>query len=118
MSRPAEAVNAPGLDVERVRADFPILQREVHGKPLVYLDTAASAHRPLAVIEATDRFYRRHTGQWIPTGRFDNRPSLVIPAYWTLFLVYEDMPGWPLSSLGPVETGLQIPRLNTDPILS
>jgi cysteine desulfurase/selenocysteine lyase len=60
VSRPAEAVNAPGLDVERVRADFPILQREVHGKPLVYLDTAASAHRPLAVIEAVDDFYRNH----------------------------------------------------------
>lgn len=48
------------FDVQRVRADFPILQRTVHGKPLVYLDTAASAQRPLAVIEATDRFYREH----------------------------------------------------------
>jgi len=48
------------FDVERVRQDFPILQRSVHGKPLVYLDTAASAQRPLAVIEATDRFYREH----------------------------------------------------------
>ena len=48
------------FDIERVRQDFPILQRTVHGKPLVYLDTAASAQRPLAVIEATDRFYRRH----------------------------------------------------------
>jgi cysteine desulfurase/selenocysteine lyase len=48
------------FDVERVRKDFPILQRTVHGKPLVYLDTAASAQRPLAVIEATDRFYREH----------------------------------------------------------
>ena len=48
------------LDVERVREDFPILARTIHGKPLVYLDTAASAQRPLAVIEATDRFYRRH----------------------------------------------------------
>jgi cysteine desulfurase/selenocysteine lyase len=36
------------------------LRRTVHGKPLVYLDTAASAQRPLAVIEATDRFYREH----------------------------------------------------------
>ncbi|MEJ2534787.1 MAG: cysteine desulfurase [Gammaproteobacteria bacterium] len=50
----------PDWDVERVRADFPILERKVHGKPLVYLDTAASAQRPRAVIEATDRFYRRH----------------------------------------------------------
>jgi len=48
------------FDVERVRRDFPILARTVHGKPLVYLDTAASAQRPLAVIEATDRFYRQH----------------------------------------------------------
>ncbi len=49
-----------GLDVERIRTDFPILDREVHGKPLVYFDTAASAQRPLAVIEAIDDFYRRY----------------------------------------------------------
>ncbi len=48
------------FDVETVRRDFPILQRSVHGKPLVYFDTAASAQRPLAVIEATDSFYREH----------------------------------------------------------
>ena len=50
----------PPLDIEKVRQDFPILARQVHGKPLVYFDTAASAQRPLAVIEATDRFYRKH----------------------------------------------------------
>ena len=50
----------PVLDVEKVRADFPILQRTVHGKPLVYLDTAASAQRPLQVINAIDDFYRKH----------------------------------------------------------
>ena len=48
------------FDVEKIRRDFPILQRTVHGRPLVYFDTAASAQRPLAVIEATDRFYREH----------------------------------------------------------
>ena len=48
------------FDIEKIRRDFPVLQRTVHGKPLVYLDTAASAQRPLAVIEATDRFYREH----------------------------------------------------------
>ncbi len=48
------------FEVERVREDFPILRRTVHGKPLVYFDTAASAQRPLAVIEATDNFYREH----------------------------------------------------------
>jgi cysteine desulfurase/selenocysteine lyase len=52
--------DTPVLDVEKVRADFPILQRTVHGKPLVYFDTAASAQRPLAVINAVDGFYRNH----------------------------------------------------------
>jgi cysteine desulfurase/selenocysteine lyase len=56
----AVATDTQTFDVERVRQDFPILARTVHGKPLVYLDTAASAQRPLAVIEATDRFYREH----------------------------------------------------------
>jgi len=45
------------LDVERVRQDFPILARKVNGKPLVYLDSAASAQKPRAVIEAMSRFY-------------------------------------------------------------
>ena len=48
------------LDVSKVRADFPILQRTVHGKPLVYFDTAASAQRPLAVIKAVEGFYRNY----------------------------------------------------------
>lgn len=47
-------------DGARVREDFPILQRTVHGKPLVYLDTAASAQRPLPVLNAIEDFYRRH----------------------------------------------------------
>ena len=42
------------FDVERVRQDFPILAREVNNKPLVYLDSASSAQKPLAVIEAMD----------------------------------------------------------------
>jgi cysteine desulfurase/selenocysteine lyase len=57
---PAVTKVLPALQVESVRRDFPILTRMVHGHPLVYLDTAASAQRPLAVIEATDRFYRMH----------------------------------------------------------
>jgi cysteine desulfurase/selenocysteine lyase len=40
------------FDPQAIRADFPILQRQVHGKPLVYLDSAASAQKPRAVIEA------------------------------------------------------------------
>lgn len=43
------------FDVEAVRAEFPILQRQVNGKPLVYLDSAASAQKPKAVIEAMTR---------------------------------------------------------------
>ena len=58
--KPKTASNETGLDIQRVRADFPILTRTVHGKPLVYFDTAASAQRPLAVIEAVDDFYRNH----------------------------------------------------------
>lgn len=45
------------LDVERVRADFPILSRQVNGKPLVYLDNGASAQKPRAVIEAVTQAY-------------------------------------------------------------
>ncbi|MDH3283135.1 MAG: cysteine desulfurase [Acidobacteriota bacterium] len=48
------------LDVARVRADFPILERQIHGKPLVYLDSAASTQRPVPVIEAVSRFYEEH----------------------------------------------------------
>ena len=48
------------FNINRIRRDFPILAREVHGKPLIYFDTAASAQRPLAVIGAVDDFYRKH----------------------------------------------------------
>jgi len=44
--------------VDRVRADFPILARRVHGRPLVYLDNAATAQKPETVIEAMTRYYR------------------------------------------------------------
>ena len=46
------------LDVEAIRAEFPILFREVHGRPLVYLDNASSAQKPKAVIEAMDHAMR------------------------------------------------------------
>jgi cysteine desulfurase/selenocysteine lyase len=49
-----------GFDPLRHRADFPVLERQVHGKPLVYLDNANTAQKPRAVIEAVDDFYRRH----------------------------------------------------------
>src|SRR6185437_1842771 len=48
----AAAGGVMAFDVERARAEFPILQRQVNGRPLVYLDSAASAQKPRAVIEA------------------------------------------------------------------
>lgn len=48
----------PKLDPMTCRADFPILQREIHGKPLAYLDNAASTQKPNVVIEALADFYR------------------------------------------------------------
>ncbi len=47
---------AAALDVERVRRDFPILERSINGRPLVYLDSAASAQRPLPVLRAVERY--------------------------------------------------------------
>jgi cysteine desulfurase / selenocysteine lyase len=50
------AASAP-LDVEAIRRDFPVLAREVNGKPLCYLDNAASSQRPRAVIDAISHYY-------------------------------------------------------------
>jgi len=60
-SQPTEALSlragpAP-FDAARVRAEFPILATSVHGKPLVYLDNAATTQKPRAVIDATSRYY-------------------------------------------------------------
>lgn len=46
------------MDWARVRADFPLLQREVHGKPLIYFDSANTGQKPESVIRAVDEFYR------------------------------------------------------------
>jgi cysteine desulfurase/selenocysteine lyase len=51
------ATATPGLDVERLREDFPILSQRVRGKPLVYLDNAATSQKPRTVIDAVTRFY-------------------------------------------------------------
>ena len=48
------------FDPLHYRADFPLLARTVHGKPLIYLDNANTAQKPRAVIEAVDAFYREH----------------------------------------------------------
>lgn len=82
------------FDVERIRADFPILRRQVNGKPLVYLDNAATSQKPRQVIDAIVRYYEQtnanvhrgaHTLAWEATEalegarvklqRFINAPS-------------------------------------------
>ncbi|SFC21485.1 cysteine desulfurase / selenocysteine lyase [Marinospirillum celere] len=54
-----DALQQPDFDLQALRAQFPILQRQVNGKPLVYLDNAATCQKPLAVIEAMDQYYRQ-----------------------------------------------------------
>ncbi|MCK4868153.1 MAG: aminotransferase class V-fold PLP-dependent enzyme, partial [Alphaproteobacteria bacterium] len=50
-------MTSPVFDVEAIRRDFPILTREIHGKPLVFLDSAASAQKPRQVIDAERYIY-------------------------------------------------------------
>jgi cysteine desulfurase / selenocysteine lyase len=52
-------IHAPG-PLARLRTDFPILERRVNGKRLVYLDSAATAQKPQAVLDAVDEYYREH----------------------------------------------------------
>ena len=51
------AARGAAFDVQRVRADFPILRRTVHGRPLVYLDNAATTQKPQAVLDAITHYY-------------------------------------------------------------
>ena len=46
------------FDVQRIRADFPLLARTVHDKPLIYFDNANTSQKPASVIEAVDQHYR------------------------------------------------------------
>jgi cysteine desulfurase/selenocysteine lyase len=58
------------LDVDVIRKDFPILETEAHGKPLVYLDSAATSQKPRQVIERLDRFYE-HENANVHRGIYD-----------------------------------------------
>jgi cysteine desulfurase/selenocysteine lyase len=60
MSGDATATAAQEFPIEKIRASFPALEREVGGQPVAYLDSGASSQRALASIEATDRYERRH----------------------------------------------------------
>src|SRR5262245_19297728 len=55
---PRKERSSGDLDVERLREQFPILLEKVHGKPLIYFDNAASAQKPLAVIEELRHYYQ------------------------------------------------------------
>ena len=58
-SYPKTAAPIPKFDIEGVRRDFPALHQLVNGKPLIWLDNAATTHKPQAVIDATSQFYSR-----------------------------------------------------------
>ncbi len=57
---PATTTSASAFPIEKVRASFPALEREVHGRPVAYLDSGASSQRVLASIQAVDRYERAH----------------------------------------------------------
>jgi SufS family cysteine desulfurase len=59
LSYPKTAAPIPKFDIEGVRRDFPALHQLVNGKPLVWLDNAATTHKPQAVLDATSQFYGR-----------------------------------------------------------
>ena len=85
---PARHITGSGhhIDVNGLRADFPILHQEVHGKPLVYFDNAATTQKPRQVIETVDRYYREdnanihrgvHTLSERATASFENARSKI-----------------------------------------
>ncbi|MFY9308186.1 MAG: cysteine desulfurase [Bacteroidia bacterium] len=53
-----KTIDTTGIDIEKIRADFPLLSRKVNGKPLVYFDNGATAQKPNQVIEALNHYYR------------------------------------------------------------
>jgi len=59
MATTIDPASALSLGLERIRADFPILDREVGGNPLTYLDSAATSQKPIQVMDAVDGYYRR-----------------------------------------------------------
>ena len=54
---PVAVTARPALDAQKLRADFPIFEQKIHGKPLAYLDSAASSQKPRQVLDALRDFY-------------------------------------------------------------
>jgi cysteine desulfurase / selenocysteine lyase len=86
MTKETDITGEPAYDVETIRTDFPILFREVYGKPLVYLDNGASAQKPRSVLDAIDYAYKMeyanvHRGLHFlsnaATARFENARETV-----------------------------------------
>src|SRR5687767_9355402 len=82
----ADGTTERGLDLAKVRADFPILARTIHGKPLTYLDNAASAQKPRVVLDAMRQAYESeysnvhrglHTLSSLATQNFENARETV-----------------------------------------
>src|SRR5215211_8741296 len=82
----ADGTTERGFDLAKVRADFPILARTIHGKPLTYLDNAASAQKPRQVIDAMRQAYESeysnvhrglHTLSSLATQNFENARETV-----------------------------------------
>lgn len=82
----AKLLDYTGLNVEKVRRDFPILTQQVRGKPLVYLDNAASTQKPTSVVRAIQEYYENdhanvhrgvHTLSQRATQRFDEARETV-----------------------------------------
>ncbi len=72
------------FSVDKVRADFPVLSREVNGLPLAYLDSAASAQKPSQVIDAEAEFYRHgyaavHGRYWLAKRPGDRENGEAVP---------------------------------------
>ena len=53
----SQPVGPHAFDVEQIRQDFPLLHRTIHGKPLVYLDNAATSQKPQGVLDALHHYY-------------------------------------------------------------
>ena len=49
------------FDASAIKADFPIFDRKINGKPIVYLDSGATSQKPRAVLDAMDDYYRNHS---------------------------------------------------------